>query len=509
MLHQLLKSTLQSNPERVLLQFNHQQWTARQLEERATRIALALTARGVEPGDRVACLLPNCPELVLTYLACFKAGFIAVPLDYRHHPRQIGYALRHSGAVAFLVHPDRLPELAKSDELQDVEHLITVGDQTIADTVPLDELLAENRSAVLPTQFEDDDLAVMIYTSGTTSRPKGVTLSRASLVAGIRKFLALIPLKAEDNNLIASPISRPFALRTQLLTTLFAGARVTLLERFDPDGYLAALKQEPKKTILALLPSALEKIVHHPDVCRDDFSKLRLCIAGGDRVPIQLHEDFRALTGLELTEQCGMSEVGMYALNPPFGRKKPGSIGLPMYGTQVCIVDREGNDVPVGECGEIIVNSPLAMDGYWNDTAQTRKALRAGWIRTGDVGRFDQDGYLWFVGRKKDIIVRDGSNIAPMEIELVLLDHPWVREVCVVGISDRVHGQEIHCFATLSTEAPGDVVGEELLAFTRNTLAEYQEPTALTVVEELPRTGAGKIDRDRLVWQAEAGTANL
>src|SRR5207248_1608778 len=162
-----------------------------------------------------------------------------------------------------------------------------------------------------------------------------------------------------------------------------------------------------------------------------------------------LHGAFGRLTGLELSEQCGMTETGMYALTPPFGRKKPGSIGLPFYGVQVCLVDAHGKDVRAGEAGEVVVHSPLMMEGYWNDSAQTRKALRDGWCRTGDLARFDEDGYLWFVGRKKNIIVRDGFNISPAEVEDALLEHAAVAEACVVGVTDSVHGQNVHAFVTL------------------------------------------------------------
>jgi long-chain acyl-CoA synthetase len=357
-------------------------------------------------------------------------------------------------------------------------------------------------------EFRPDDIAILFYTSGTTSRPKGVMMTRAALTAGTTKFLARVPLGTADVALVAAPLMRPFALRTQVLPTLHAGGGVVLLEKFTPSDYLAALCQPPAKTFLAMPPHLLHQVIHAPGACRKDFAGLRLCISGGDRVPLEVHRDFHALTGLELSEQCGMTETGMYALTPPFGRKKPGSIGLPFYGTQVCVVDPQGNDVSAGQGGEIIVRSPLMMEGYWNDSAQTRKTLLDGWCRTGDLGRFDEDGYLWFLGRQKNMIVHDSANVCPAEVEDALLTHPAVAEACVVGVTDALHGQNVHAFVALRAGAPATTEAA-LRAFAETAMARQMVPERIIVVNDFPRTGTGKVDRERLKWQAEAGTSGI
>jgi acyl-CoA synthetase (AMP-forming)/AMP-acid ligase II len=379
------------------------------------------------------------------------------------------------------------------------------GDGTGHGALPLTGVATPPGVDLAATEYRPDDVAIIFYTSGTTGRPKGVTLTRAALTAGITKFLARVPLGPSDVALVSAPVNRPFALRTQVLPTLHAGGGVLLLEKFTPADYLAGLRQSPPKTFLALTPSALHQVVHHPDARREDFAGVRLCISGGDRVPMTLHHDFQRLTGLELSEQCGMTETGMYALTPPFGRKKPGSIGLPFYGVQVCLVDAQGKDVRAGQVGEVVVHSPLMMEGYWNDSAQTRKVLRDGWCRTGDLARFDEDGYLWFVGRQKNIIVHDGANVSPVEVEDALLAHAAVAEACVVGVTDSVHGQNVHVFVTMR---PGvDPATEwELLRFAGDRLSQPMVPKRIHIVAKLARTGAGKIDRERLQWQAEAGT---
>lgn len=500
MLHHLLKRTLCDSPDRQVLEFHGRFWTAGELDESARKLAANLLKAGVEATDRVAVLLPNCPQTVLTYLACFKANFVIVPLDYRHQSVQIAYALSHSGASVFIVHCERVAELEAAGLLASVPHVLVVeGEPVGGHHRSFEEYASRNSCVSLPESIAGDSLCVMIYTSGTTSRPKGVTLTRDAMVAGIKKYVACVPLCKNDTALVAAPITRPMALRSQLLPVLYVGGRVSLIERFTVADYLSALQRPPAKTFLALLPSALQQLLAHPDINKCDFSALRLCIAGGDRVPPQLQEQFAKITGVPITEQCGASEVGPYAMNPPFGRKKLGSIGLPMYGTQVCVVNEQGDDATTDEIGEIVVSSPMMMEGYWNDTAMTRKMIQNGRIRTGDLGRFDNDGYLWFMGRKKDIIVRGGSNISPLEVETVLLDHPAVAEACVIGILNTQWGQAVHAFIV----PKAGVTSEELLEFSRSRLAEYMLPQTFHFLDHMPDKGPGKVDRDLLKMRAE------
>ncbi|MDG2125082.1 MAG: AMP-binding protein [Verrucomicrobiales bacterium] len=419
-------------------------------------------------------------------------------------PPQISYALNHSGASVLIVHRDRLAELEEAGLLNGLPMVLVVGDEAAgAGYREFDGFVSRPSSAALPTDHADNDLSVMIYTSGTTSRPKGVTLTRGAMSEGIRKYLAWVPLTEEDVTLIAAPVTRPMALRSQLLPILHVGGRVCLIERFSVTDYLAALRRPPAKTFLALLPSALGHLLEHPGFRSCDFSALQLCIAGGDRVAPHLHEAFVEVSGVSLAEQCGASETGFYAMNPPRGRKKQGSVGLPMYGVQVCIVDAQGEDVKSGTTGEITVSSPMMMEGYWNDTALTRKTIRSGRVHTGDLGRFDEDGFLWFMGRKKDVIVRGGSNISPMEVESVLLEHPAVAEACVIGVLDPGQGQVVHAFVVVRVGCAA--TEEELDDFAVGRLAEYMLPEKFQFLENLPLKGPGKVDRDLLRLRAEIG----
>ncbi|MDA0816848.1 MAG: AMP-binding protein [Planctomycetota bacterium] len=502
MLHHLLRRPLEADSDRPILECNGSWTTAAELERLAARLASGLAAIGVEEEDRVAILLPNGLEAVVCYLACFRMRLVIVPLDYQYHPLQISYAIGHSGAAILIASHERMPGLDEAGVLKAVPRVVVVGGQpTMARERPFETLLGAERP--LPSEPPHDDApAVMIYTSGTTSRPKGVVLSHGALSTGIRKYLARVTLTADDVALIATSVSRPLALRCQVLPSLWVGGRVSLLPKFTVDTFIAALRQPPAKTFLTLTPAGLGQLMASPDFHGCDFSQLRLCLAGGDRVPGKLLESFERLTGVGITEQCGSTETGPYAMNPPFGRKKPGSVGPPVHGVQVAVVDEQGADVPTGVVGELRVSGPGIMDGYWNESAQTRKALQKGWVLTGDLGRYDEDGYLWFMGRRKDIIVRAGKKVAPLEVEAALSDHPAVREACVIGVPDAASGEVPHAYVILQ---PGVAASpEDLRDSVASRLAAFMVPAEVHFIAEMPSKGPGKVDRELLRMRAIA-----
>lgn len=505
MLHQLLKRTLEIGPERPILEDNGAWTTAAELERLTSRLASGLAAMGLEEGDRVAMLLPNSLEAVVVYLACFRMRLVNVPIDYEYHPLQIGYAIGHSGASILIAHHERISELKEAGVLKAVPRVFVVGGGTTdGSSRPFESLFGAER-AMAAEAPHDDTPAVMIYTSGTTSRPKGVVLSHGALSNGVQKYLARVTLTQNDVALVVTPIFCPLALRCQVLPTLLTGGRVSLMPKFTVEHFVAALRRSPAKTFLSLSPPSLARLLASPDFQACDFSQLRLCISGGDRVPIRLFEAFEQLTGVSVTEQCGSTETGPYAMNPPFGRKKPGSVGLPAHGVQLAVVDEHGRDVPTGTVGEVRVKGPGIMDGYWNETAMTRKTLQNGSVITGDLGRFDEDGYLWFMGRRKDTIVRSVYKIAPLEVEAAFVEHPAVREACVIGVPDAACGQVPHAYVILKPDVKAS--SDELVDFVRNRLAEYMVPAEVHLISEMPYKGPGKIDRALL--RMRAITANL
>ena len=500
MLHDLLRHPLETDPARPILESGEAWTTAAELERLTSRLSSGLAAMGLEEGDRVAVLLPNSLESVVCYLACFRMRLVVVPLDYQYHPFQIGYALGHSGASILISHHDRIAGLDEAGVLKTVPRVFVVGDGTKIGSQRSFESLLGSERAIGAEAADDDTPAVMIYTSGTTSRPKGVVLTHGALSTGVQKYLARVTLTPDDVALIATSASRPLALRSQILPSLWTGGRISLLPSFTVENFVAALRRSPAKTFLTLTPAALGQLLANPDFQSCDFSRLRICLSGGDRVPTRLLEAFERLTGVAVTEQCGSTETGPYAMNPPFGRKKPGSVGLPMHGAQVAVVDERGADAPTGVVGDVRVSGPGIMDGYWNESAQTRKTLQKGWVLTGDLGRYDEDGYLWFVGRRKDVIVRSGNKIAPLEVEAALLEHPAVREACVIGVPDTACGEVPHAYVIPLPD--GDASPEDLRDFVRSRLAEFMVPAEVHLISEMPYKGPGKIDRELLRMRA-------
>jgi long-chain acyl-CoA synthetase len=504
MLHRLLQRTLELDADRPILECNGSWTTAAELERLTSRLASGLAAMGLEEGDRVALLLPNSLEAVVCYLACFRMRLVIVPLDYQYHPLQIGYALGHSGASILILNHERIAGLNEATVLKTVPRVFVVGGGTTIDNQRSFESLLGAERATTEDAPLDDTPAVMVYTSGTTSRPKGVVLSHGALSTGIRKYLAQVTLTSNDVALIATSISRPLALRCQLLPTLWVGGRVCLLGKFTAGHFIDALRRPPAKTFLTLTPAGMGLLLTTPDFQTCDFSHLRLCLAGGDRVPTRLLESFERLTGVAVTQQCGSTETGPYAMNPPFGRKKPGSVGPPAHGVHLAVVDEHGTDVSAGTVGDVRVSGPGIMDGYWNETALTRKTLQKGGVLTGDLARFDEDGYLWFVGRRKDIIVRMSNGlankVAPLEVEAALSEHPAVREACVIGVPDTDCGEAPHAYVIL--EPGAECQADELRSFVATRLAEFMVPAKVHLITELPYKGPGKIDRELLRMRA-------
>jgi len=274
-----------------------------------------------------------------------------------------------------------------------------------------------------------------------------------------------------------------------------AGNTVVMIPRFEP-AYLLAQIQEHGITVIGALPVMLNAMLHVPGAASYDLSRLRACFAGGDAVPTEVHRRFKATFGVDVTEACGMTEVQPYACNPLYGRGKTGSIGVPAPGARLRLIDALGRDAAPGEEGEVLVQSNAAMIGYWNDPDATAATIRDGWLSTGDLARVDEDGYYWFVGRKKEIIVRGGSNISPLEVEDNLYQHPAVREAGVVGVPSQAWGEIVHAFVALKNGAAA--TEEELKQFLGARIAAYKIPEVITFVPELPKGLTGKVQRRAL-----------
>jgi len=372
------------------------------------------------------------------------------------------------------------------------------GQEARPDFVAFDELLAGPPSGVPQPTFTEDQPAAILYTSGTTARPKGVTYTHGTLGHNCTIQVASFAFTPADIYLISSAACHADAFTGQLLPGLHSGGTCVLTHLPTPDQVVHEI-QTRRVTRTQMLPASLEDLVeyleHHPPV---DLASWRCCTAGGDVVPLDLHTRFRQITSFDITELYGMTEVLSCISNPPFGAKKLGSVGLPVQQTECRVVDNADRDLPTSATGELLVQSPAMMVGYWNNPETTAEAPHGGWMHTGDLVRRDAEGYFWFVSRKKEIIIRGGSNISPLEVEEVIDQHPAVHLNCVVGVPDKHYGEIVAAYVSLREDATPRPTVEELRQFAAERVAAYMVPERITILPELPLNSTGKVDRKRL-----------
>lgn len=494
----ILDESAAKYPERVAVTVGGQSLTYAAFADRVARLAGGLRGLGLASGDRVAMLVPNSFDLVTTLLAAARAELIAVPIPPRFAPPQIEYVLKHSAARALVTTPTLLSKV--SEESRSALDATITTEETPG-TVRLSELLASSPS--LPVRTMPDPIGLLMYTSGTTSRPKGVAHTQRRMTRRVELFVGEMALTEADRTVVVVDGGRPVPLLGQLLPMLRVGGRVALVPRPDPVLFWAEYANT-RPTYLIATPGLAFDLVDHPAAKSADHSALRFWITGGDKATAALHRRMAEVVGRPLLEMCGMTETGFYAVNPHAGPIKVGSIGLAMRGVAVRILADDGNDAPPGQVGRVVVRTPDTMVGYWNDTLLTHKSLRDGWLDTGDLAYADEDGYIWFVGRNKDMISRGGAKVPPAMVEEALLAHPAVSGAVVVGISDPRYGQVPFAFYHLHAGAadPGAV---GLRKWCEAKLDTPSVPAAFSLIERWPVTDQGKLDRARLAWMAEAG----
>jgi long-chain acyl-CoA synthetase len=486
-----------SYPDKTALIFNQQNWTYAELDEIANRLAASLIQLGIQPGDAIGLHLSNCPEMVFCYYACFKIGAIAVPLNNRLKGSELQYILNHCGARLYIGQPDLFSEVERMTALlPSIQHYYLLAEaQLFPNTQPFAKLLAQSETKVKFPTIANDAIAAILYTSGTTARPKGVTHTHHTLERTAEYCIETVKLNHEDILCGMLPLCHIFGFALQLVSGVKMGATLLIIPQFEPELVLRSLRQH-RATILFGLPVMYNALTHYPEACTYKLSSLRTCIAGGDAVPSSLQQRFQDIFGVEISEGCGMTEVIPYSLNPPSGEKRVGSIGKAAVGMSLRLVDEQGKDVPQGEVGEVLVKSEAMTIGYWHHPEATAATIKDGWLYTGDLAWMDADGYYWFVSRKKEIIVRGGSNISPLEVEAVLYQHPAVKEAAVIGVPDRVWGERVQAYVAFRD---GQSTTElELKEFVSEKIAAYKVPEAIAFLPELPKGLTGKIQRKAL-----------
>ena len=477
-----------------------------ELEAESAALAGGYRALGLEPGDRLASLMPNRIDLLVHYLACFKAGLVATPLNYRYTHREIDHALKVSGARALLAHVERGEDVGASR----VAAALPLGVVAYADGAGevaeptgwghrFDDLVEAEALPFDPEPADPATPAAIFFTSGSTGPAKGVTHTRESLRWMIASAAAAFELGPEDAFLPGSSMSHIGSF-LWALSTLSVGGRVVVARTFDSHELLPLLREQ-RPTVLAMIPAALLSLIRDHDLRPGDFDSLRICRCGSDKVSTELLTEFAAAAGFPIVEGYGMTEVGLATLNPPSGEIKQGSIGTPICGYSIALRGEDGEPVGSEAVGRIFIRTRSRMVGYWEAPEATAEVVSEGWLDSGDLARADADGYLWFFGRKKQVIVHDGSNISPYEVEGALVDHPAVELAGAVGIHDEVHGENVRAYVTLR-EGADPPTSAELILHCRERIG-YKAPEEIVFLGDMPLNPTGKIDRTGLKRMAE------
>lgn len=497
------------HPEKIAYNFMGKDTTYAAFEQSVELFAGALKSIGVEKGDNIGFLLGNSPHFLISLYATMRIGATAVPINPIYSPDEISYIVKNSDAKVIIALDALLPLVEKAAGVfTSVENYIIC--ETQPDTVQKLAALPENlktkvkpfsvmiSSAAMGTsavETDPDDIAVILYTSGTTGHPKGAMLTYNNIYSNARDVAEYLKINTEDRVITTLPVFHVFALTVVVNAPLLMGATLLLIPRFSPQEVFQIAKEQ-QATVFAGVPTMYNFLYQFPEGNAEDFSSIRLAISGGSSLPVALLHNFEDKFNVRISEGYGLSEASPVTCFNPIDRdRKPGSIGTNIINVENKIVNELGEEVSVGEVGELIVRGPNVMKGYYKMPEETESAIRDGWLYTGDLARQDEEGYFFIVDRKKDMIIVGGYNVYPREVEEVLFAHPGIVEAAVVGIPDPNFGEEVLAFVVKKDPT---LTAQQLEAYCLEKLAKYKVPKKIEFLEELPKNTTGKILRRSL-----------
>jgi long-chain acyl-CoA synthetase len=511
-LSSLLEHQARLTPNRLAVVSGAYRFTYAQVNAMACQVAGGLRALGIKAGDHVALSCPNVPYFPIAYFGILKAGAVVVPLNVLLKPREIAYHLKDSDAVAVLVF-EGTPELpmaamarAACDDVPACQHLIVMTvDPAAASSIQPALTLGQIMHGEPPT-FEThapapDDTAVMLYTSGTTGHPKGAELTHMNMVLNAMASRDMMMpalnngIDARNISLVTLPLFHSTGQTAQMNGGIAAGQTLVLLPRFDAAAVLKAFEEE-QVTCWVGVPTMYWALLHHARQHGIDVSRvaasLRLCVSGGAPMPVAVMREFETAFKVRILEGYGLSETSpVLAFNQVFRPSKPGTVGMPVFACELRVVGDDDEPLAVGQPGEIVARGHNVMKGYYKRPEETAEATRGGWFHTGDIGTFDEDGFLTIVDRKKDMILRGGMNVYPREVEEVLMTHPAISLAAVIGVPDDRLGEEIKAYVVLKAGAA--LSADAMLAWCREQLAAYKYPRTIEFRDSLPVGPTGKV----------------
>jgi acyl-CoA synthetase (AMP-forming)/AMP-acid ligase II len=488
----LLRGRARLEPSRPFARLKERAFSYGEFDARTDELAAGLAELGVRPGDVVSVFLPNCLEFLEAWWAILKAGGVFGPVNPAYTSPEAGYVIGHSEAVAVVTDARGAAVIAPGREgLGDLRTVISIdGGGDLA----LDELAGRGNGTPSPAR-RLDDVAAILYTSGTTGKPKGAMLTHRNELVNAAMGAELVPLSRGERVGMLLPLFHANAQVVTCLIPMMIGCEIVLWERFSASTFWPTVEELQPVTISAV-PTILAAVLNAPGAPAGK-SSLRYVICGAAPLSVELLEAFERRFGIRIIEGYGLTETTcISSTNPFYGERKAGSIGLPVRGQQMQIAGPDGDRAATGDYGEIVIKGPNVMSGYLNNPEATAESIRDGWLHTGDVGYVDEDGYFFIVDRTKDMIIRGGENIYPREIEEVIYAHQSVLECAVIGIPDELRGEEVLAVITPKPDIALDL--DELAAFAAARLAKYKLPTRFELRDELPKTATGKISKGPL-----------
>ncbi|RJX34946.1 MAG: o-succinylbenzoate--CoA ligase [Desulfarculus sp.] len=487
-----------THPDKEAVVDGRRRLSYRQLNHRVNRLARVLQAKGLDQGARLAMLLYNGLECVEVIMACAKLGLILVPLNWRLTAPELTFQLQDSGTTSLVFDPE-LAELAQGLlESVPFANLLVLGREGRLGAEPYEALLAResDREPELAQPVEDEAPFIIMYTAGTTGKPKGAVLSQANCLWNALSLQVDLEFTSADRNLVALPMFHIGGIGLFTLPMLYVGGTVVIQRVFDPAETIRLLKEEGI-TLSLVVPAIHLFLIQSPAFDASAFAKLRVWMSGGAPLPVSLVEQYHA-QGIVLQQGFGMSEAApsVSTLAPEWAWAKRGSVGRPMFHTQVRVADPEGRELPTGQVGELLLQGPNLMQGYWNRPQANAEAFAGGWFHTGDLARLDEEGFLYIVDRKKDMFISGGENVYPAEVENAIFEMPPVAEAAVVGVPDEKWG-EVGC-AVVALKPGQALEAAAVRAHLQGRLAKYKIPKKVVFVPALPRNAAGKVLKNAL-----------
>lgn len=504
-LFQLVKEASEAFPSNTAYIWQNESTSYDQLYAQIKNFAATLHTLGVKYSDKVALFLPNHEGYLISFFAVNMIGAIVVPCNAAYREKEMKFLLKESEAETIVVLDELYPIVKDILEETSLKNIVVIGKEATPNTFNFYEMVSTTQEEPPKVDIKAEDIAVLAYTGGTTSTPKGALLTNFNLVSN-----ALVTAKwfnfeeGRERTIAVLPLSHIYGLSVAMNATLFTAGTIVLMSKFHSKKVLEAISNY-KLTFIPGVPTMYIALLHYPELEKYDLSSLRFALSGGASLPVQVMKEFSEKTGCNLLEGYGLTEASPVTHTNPISRKKGGSIGIPVIDCFARIVDENGNDVPFNERGELMVSGPMVMQGYWKNSEETKRALVNGELHTGDIATMDEEGYFAIVDRKKDMINVAGYKVYPRDVEEVLFEHPKVMSAAVIGVPDEYTGEKVIAYIVLKEGQ--SAIDHEIINFCEEKIAKFKIPKIIEFREALPMTGVGKVLR-RALREEVKGSSN-